>query len=81
MAVHNSLPSLPPLFSSHVFLFPCVFLSVSSLPSFFWCVLVIDILANGCISFSRHFTRASPYIIGVYMQLVLLYNPSSFLSS
>ena len=52
-----------------------------SLPLVFWCVLVIDILANGCISFSRRFTRAPPYIIGVYMQPVLLYNPFSFLSS
>lgn len=79
MAVHNNLSSLP-LFSSHVFQFPCAFSLFPSLV-FFWCVLVIDILANGCISFLRYFTRVSPYIIGVYMQLVLLYNPSSLLSS
>jgi len=40
-----------------------------------WCVLVIDILANGCLSLSRRIARVSLYIISVYMQPVLLCNP------
>ena len=51
----------------------------SSFCPVFWCVLVIDILANGCISFSRRFVRVSPHIISVYTQPVLLHSLPSLL--
>ena len=66
MAVHNILPSLPPLFSSHVFL--CVFLSLFIISLVFFGVLVIDILANGWLYFTLapFYARFSIYHRRVY---------------
>jgi hypothetical protein len=61
VAVHNTFPL--PFAPSHLFPFPlCAFLFLFlQFLGFVWCVLVIDILANGRLPFSRCFMRISLY--------------------